>query len=78
MGPPRRRTSRSSNSIKWRSKVPRQERGEVWMIDYRKGFKVLPRLWVVERIFSWLMRHRRLTAILKSPCPARRPGYSSL
>ena len=24
------------------------------------GFKVLPRRWVVERTFAWLMRHRRL------------------
>lgn len=25
-----------------------------------RGFKVLPRRWVVERTFGWLMRHRRL------------------
>lgn len=29
--------------------------------DDLKGFKVLPRRWVVERTFGWLMRHRRLT-----------------
>jgi transposase len=28
--------------------------------DDRAGFKVLPRRWVVERTFGWLMRHRRL------------------
>lgn len=28
--------------------------------DAAKGFKVLPRRWVVERTFGWLMRHRRL------------------
>lgn len=28
--------------------------------DDAKGFKVLPRRWVVERTFGWLMRHRRL------------------
>jgi len=28
--------------------------------DDMKGFVVLPRRWVVERTFSWLMRHRRL------------------
>jgi len=28
--------------------------------DDVKGFKVLPRRWVVERTFAWLMRHRRL------------------
>jgi transposase len=25
-----------------------------------KGFRVLPRRWVVERTFGWLMQHRRL------------------
>ncbi|WP_104942090.1 IS5 family transposase [Porphyrobacter sp. HT-58-2] len=28
--------------------------------DYTKGFKVLPRRWVVERAFAWLGRNRRL------------------
>ncbi len=28
--------------------------------DQTRGFRVLPRRWVVERTFSWLMRHRRL------------------
>jgi len=28
--------------------------------DDLRGFKVLPRRWVVERTFAWLMRHRRL------------------
>lgn len=28
--------------------------------DDMRGFKVLPRRWVVERTFGWLMRHRRL------------------
>jgi transposase len=28
--------------------------------DDTKGFKVLPRRWIVERTFAWLMRHRRL------------------
>ena len=28
--------------------------------DDVKGFRVLPRRWVVERTFGWLMRHRRL------------------
>src|SRR5439155_11324847 len=27
-----------------------------------KGFAVLPRRWIVERTFGWLMRHRRLEA----------------
>jgi putative transposase len=29
-------------------------------IDDEPGFKVLPRRWVVERTFGWLMRWRRL------------------
>ena len=29
--------------------------------DYTKRFHVLPRRWVVERTFSWLGRHRRLS-----------------
>ena len=28
--------------------------------DAAKGFEVLPRRWVVERTFGWLMRQRRL------------------
>ena len=28
--------------------------------DDVKGFRVLPRRWVVERTFGWLMRQRRL------------------
>lgn len=28
--------------------------------DGEKGFKVLPRRWVVERTFGWLMNYRRL------------------
>ena len=28
--------------------------------DSRKGFVVLPRRWVVERTFAWLMNNRRL------------------
>ena len=29
--------------------------------DDQKGFKVLPRRWVVERTFGWLYRYRRLS-----------------
>lgn len=28
--------------------------------EEQKGFRVLPRRWVVERTFGWLMKHRRL------------------
>lgn len=27
----------------------------------QKGFKAIPRRWIVERTFGWLMHHRRLT-----------------
>ena len=29
--------------------------------DQEKGFKVLPKRWVVERTFGWLGRYRRLS-----------------
>lgn len=32
----------------------------------QKGFKVIPRLWVVERTFGWLMHHRRLARDYKT------------
>ena len=38
---------------------------EGWEIDWqkllpRRGFEVLPRRWVVERTFGWMIRWRRL------------------
>ena len=39
---------------------PRLQVEVVKRSDDVKGFKVLPRRWVVERTFGWLMRHRRL------------------
>ena len=43
-----------------RMQRPKLEVEEVKRSDDIKGFKVLPRRWVVERTFGWLMRHRRL------------------
>ncbi len=39
---------------------PKLEVQVVKRSDDLKGFKILPRRWVVERTFGWLMRHRRL------------------
>jgi len=39
---------------------PKLEVEVVKRSDAVTGFKVLPRRWVVERTFGWLMRHRRL------------------
>lgn len=40
--------------------LPKLEVEVVKRSDHASGFKVLPRRWVVERTFGWLMRHRRL------------------
>ncbi|MBR8840019.1 MAG: transposase [Stigonema ocellatum SAG 48.90 = DSM 106950] len=34
---------------------------EVVKHTQKKGFKLLPWRWIVERTFGWLMRYRRLT-----------------
>ena len=39
---------------------PKVEVAVVKRSDDTRGFKILPRRWVVERTFAWLMRHRRL------------------
>ena len=38
----------------WRVEVVKRREGQV-------GFEVLPRRWVVERTFAWLLRNRRLS-----------------
>ena len=43
-----------------RDQRPNLEVEVVKRSDDISGFKVLPRRWVVERTFGWLMRHRRL------------------
>ena len=39
--------------------------GWTWQVvlrtDEKKGFKVLPRRWVVERTFAWILNARRLS-----------------
>ena len=40
--------------------LPRLSLEIVKRSDHAKGFKVLPRRWVVERTFAWLNRCRRL------------------
>ncbi len=50
-----------SDFAQWvRELRPKLEVEVVKRSDDVKGFKVLPRRWVVERTFGWLMRHRRL------------------
>jgi len=43
-----------------RTRRPKLEVEVVKRMDQGSGFKLLPRRWVVERTFGWLMRHRRL------------------
>ena len=50
-----------SDFAQWvRELRPKLEVEVVKRSDDVKGFKVLPRRWVVERTFGWFMRHRRL------------------
>ena len=55
-------------TLSWDLEVVRHSwSGRVWVVGEReppsrpKGFVVLPRRWVVERAFAWLVRNRRLS-----------------
>lgn len=49
------------NFAEWvRAHWPKLEVGVVKRPAASTGFEVLPRRWIVERTFGWLMRHRRL------------------
>jgi transposase len=49
------------NFAQWvRDHWPKLEVEVVKRSDVATGFEILPRRWVVERTFGWLMRHRRL------------------
>jgi putative transposase len=49
------------NFAQWvRAQWPKLEVEVVKRSDTTSGFTVLPRRWIVERTFGWLMRHRRL------------------
>ncbi len=49
------------NFAEWvRAHWPKLEVEVVKRSDTTTGFEVLPRRWIVERTFGWLMRHRRL------------------
>jgi putative transposase len=49
------------NFAQWvRAHWPKLEVEVVKRSDTSAGFEVLPRRWIVERTFGWLMRHRRL------------------
>ena len=43
-----------------KSRRPKLAVAVVKRSDRRNGFSVLPRRWIVERTFGWLMHHRRL------------------
>ena len=43
-----------------KARRPKLEVAVVKRSDNVQGFQVLPRRWVIERTFGWLMRHRRL------------------
>ncbi len=47
----------------WRVEVPHHPDRQLWrygLEEKPRGFRVLPRRWVVERTFSWLGQARRL------------------
>ena len=48
----------------WRLEVPRHPDRQLWRYGLeekpKRGFRVLPRRWVVERTFAWLGQSRRL------------------
>ena len=46
--------------VSWAAGVLRLTVTVVKRSDDTRGFVVVPRRWVVERTFGWLMRHRRL------------------
>jgi putative transposase len=48
----------------WRVEVPRHPDRQLWrsgLEEKPRGFRVLPRRWVVERTFAWLGQARRLS-----------------
>lgn len=50
--------------IQWVRDLRQQRRVQLEVVqrnDNLKGFKVLPRRWVVERTFGWLGRYRRFS-----------------
>jgi transposase len=44
----------------WRSACSRGPRSRSTRQAQAAGFEVLPKLWIVERTFAWISRHRRL------------------
>ena len=48
----------------WRVEVPHHRERQLWrygLEEEPRGFKVLPRRWIVERTFAWLSQVRRLS-----------------
>ena len=51
------------NERGWRVEVPRHPDRQLWRYGLEEkpsGFQVLPRRWVIERTFAWLVQARRL------------------
>lgn len=47
--------------IRWAQRYCRLKLEIVKRSDSTKGFKILPKRWIVERTFGWLNRYRRLS-----------------
>jgi putative transposase len=58
----------AGNLVTWAKKKLGCDLSIVKRTDDMKGFKVLPRRWVVERTFGWLGRNRRLSKDYERKC----------
>ena len=50
--------------VEWVAQLSRRRKIELEIVrrcDHANGFEILPKRWIVERTFSWLGNHRRLS-----------------